>query len=99
MDIDSPGSAEEVVRAVGNQFDWNTAMFPSDVTRAVPPSEADAVIMASTQANLRLDAWTSLQWWTDPAQRARWSELTEYVPVAQGALNSPGFQSFVKASV
>ncbi|MCY0902714.1 MAG: ABC transporter substrate-binding protein [Firmicutes bacterium] len=97
MDIDSPGSAEEVVKAVGNKFDWNTAMFPADVTRAVPPGGADAVIMASTPVNLRPAAWTFIQWWTDPAQSARWSELTGYVPVAKGALNSPGFQAFVKA--
>lgn len=97
MDIDSPGDAVEVAKGVGNKFQWNTAMFPADVKRAVPPGGGDAVMLASTPANLRPAAWAFIQWWTAPAQSAKWSEMTGYVPVAKGALNSPNYQAFLKA--
>lgn len=97
MDIDSPGDAVEVAKAVGHRFQWNTAMFPADVMRAVPPGGGDAVMLSSTPANLRPAAWTFIQWWTAPAQSAKWSEMTGYVPVAKGALVSPGYQAFLKA--
>lgn len=97
MDIDSAASIGEVDQGIAGKFAWGTAMFPMDVTRAVPPGGGDAVIMQGTPANKVAAAWTFIQWWTAPAQTIQWSEMTGYVPVQKSALSDPAFKAYLKA--
>ncbi|RIV26094.1 ABC transporter substrate-binding protein [Alicyclobacillaceae bacterium I2511] len=95
MDIDSIGSAGTVTQGVGTNFQWGTALLPKDATLAVPPGGGDMAIFNTSTAQVQA-AWQFIQWWTSPAQSAKWSMETGYLPVQKAVLQDPTYQDFLK---
>lgn len=97
MDIDSIGSAAQVKAGVKN-FSWGTALLPKDATLAVPPGGGDiAIVNGASSAQIKA-AESFIEWWTSPAQTAKWSEMTGYLPVQQAALNIQSYQDYLQAN-
>ena len=98
MMFDSIGSAAFVKKGVGSQFEWGTALLPSDQTLAVPPGGGNVAIMSGIPQAEQQAAWKFIQWWTSPQQTMTWSEMTGYLPVQKAAVQDNSYQQYLGAN-
>jgi sn-glycerol 3-phosphate transport system substrate-binding protein len=76
------------------RFDFGTAFLPGDARRAVPTGGTFFVMMKKAPEAQKAAAWEFMRWMTEPAQTARWSMSTGYMPVRRSALELPQVKAF-----
>lgn len=76
------------------KFEFGTAFLPGDARRAVPTGGTFFVIMKKAPEAQKRAAWEFIRWMSEPAQTARWSMETGYLPVRRSALALPEVKAF-----
>lgn len=76
------------------KFDFGTAFLPGDKQRAVPTGGTFFVMMKKAPEDKKEAAWEFIHWMSEPAQTARWSMSTGYMPVRRSALELPQLKAF-----
>ena len=69
-------------------FELGIAALPAGKNDAQLVAGTDVVIFTTTPEREK-EAWDFVKWFTEPAQTARWSAWTGYLPVRQSAMQDP----------
>lgn len=79
------------------KFDWSAGYLPAgkSVLRA-PTGGGSFYVFNHTPADHVQAAWTFITWMTQPANAARWSIGTGYVPIRKTELSTPAFAAYFK---
>jgi sn-glycerol 3-phosphate transport system substrate-binding protein len=77
------------------QFNWNAAFMPAGKQYGSPTGGGSMYIFKTTPEREQA-AWTFVTWMTDPAQAARWSIGTGYVPIRKTELSTPAFAAYMQ---
>ena len=91
------GSAGDMGQIKQTGIPYKAAFVPMFKHYAVPTGGANAAIMAKAPEAQKQAAWQFIEWFTQPAQTSRWSQLTGYMPVKKAALTSPTMTAFYKS--
>jgi multiple sugar transport system substrate-binding protein len=78
------------------EFELGIAPLPAGKRAAQLVAGTDVVIFATTPERER-QAWEFVRWFTEPAQTARWSARTGYLPVRRSALEHPELAAKLEA--
>ncbi len=74
----------------GMHFAWGLAPPPRSVEQPVTNIYGASVAVAHSTPQRQLAAWLFLKWFTEPAQQARWVEVSGYFPVRRSTAESLG---------
>jgi sn-glycerol 3-phosphate transport system substrate-binding protein len=77
-------------------FDWNAGFMPAGKRYGAPTGGGSFYIFNKIPADHIVAAWTFIRWMTDPAQAARWTIGTGYVPIRKTELSTPAFAAYLK---
>jgi sn-glycerol 3-phosphate transport system substrate-binding protein len=78
------------------KFEWNAAFMPAGKQYGAPTGGGSFYIFNKIPPDHVTAAWTFIRWMTDPAQAARWSIGTGYVPIRKTELSDPAFASYLR---
>ncbi|HEV2356541.1 MAG TPA: ABC transporter substrate-binding protein [bacterium] len=78
------------------KFAWNAAFMPADIQYGAPTGGGSFYISGKVPPDQVKAAWAFIQWMTEPAQAARWSIGTGYVPIRKSELRVPMFADYLK---
>lgn len=77
-------------------FGWNAAFMPADKRYGAPTGGGSFYIFNRIPQDHVQAAWTFIRWMTEPAQAARWSIGSGYVPIRKTELSTPAFSAYLK---
>jgi multiple sugar transport system substrate-binding protein len=73
-------------------FPIGISAIPTKDTQRSIISGTNVVIFRNEESAVQKAAWEFVKWFTQPAQTARWSELTYYMPVRRSAFMQPALK-------
>jgi sn-glycerol 3-phosphate transport system substrate-binding protein len=76
-------------------FDWGAAFMPAGKRYGAPTGGGSFYIFNRIPRDHVTAAWTFIRWMTEPAQAARWSIGTGYVPIRKTELSTPAFSAYL----
>jgi len=74
------------MEAAGNTDEWGVAAIPHTTADPVQNIYGGDIMIPKTNAETQLAAWVFLKWFTEPAQQAKWVEISGYFPTRDSAL-------------
>lgn len=77
-------------------FDWNAAFMPAGKQYGAPTGGGSFYIFSRIPPDHIQAAWTFVRWMTEPAQAARWSIGSGYVPIRKTELSTPAFAAYLR---
>ena len=77
-------------------FKWGAAFMPADKQYGAPTGGGSFYIFKKIPPGHTQAAWTFIRWMTQPAQAARWTIGTGYVPIRKSELALPAFKEYLK---
>jgi len=80
------------MKTTGIDFYLGIGAIPTYRTKRNIISGTNVVIFRKGNPKVEKAAWEFVKWFTAPAQTARWSELTYYMPVRRSAFQQPALQ-------
>lgn len=78
------------------KFDWNAGFMPAGKKYGAPTGGGSFYVFSHTPQDHVQAAWTFITWMTSPANAARWSIATGYVPIRKTELSTPAFASYLQ---
>ncbi len=78
------------------KFEWNAAFMPAGTQYGAPTGGGSFYIFNKIPPDHVAGAWTFIRWMTEPAQAARWSIGTGYVPIRKTELSVPPFAAYLR---
>ncbi len=78
------------------KFEWNAAFMPAGKRYGAPTGGGSFYIFNKIPQDHVQAAWTFIRWMTEPAQAARWSIGSGYVPIRKTELSAPAFAAYLK---
>lgn len=78
------------------KFGWNAAFMPAGKQYGAPTGGGSFYIFNKIPPDHVAAAWTFIRWMTEPAQAARWSIGTGYVPIRKTELSVPSFAAYLR---
>jgi sn-glycerol 3-phosphate transport system substrate-binding protein len=78
------------------KFDWNAGFMPAGKRYGAPTGGGSFYIFNKIPQDHVQAAWTFITWMTNPAQAARWSIGTGYVPIRKTELSTPAFAQYLQ---
>lgn len=76
-------------------FDWGVSFLPAGKVRAVPTGGGHLVVFNGISRERQEAAWKFITWLTSPANAAKWSVASGYVPVRKDAFNVAEMKQYV----
>ncbi len=77
-------------------FDWSAAFMPAGKQYGAPTGGGSFYIFSRIPPDHVQAAWTFVRWMTEPAQAARWSIGSGYVPIRKTELSTPAFAAYLR---
>jgi sn-glycerol 3-phosphate transport system substrate-binding protein len=77
-------------------FQWGAAFMPADKQYGAPTGGGSFYIFKKIPPEHTKAGWTFIRWMTEPAQAARWTIGTGYVPIRKSELALPAFKEYLK---
>ena len=79
---------QAALRAAGSQDEWTVLPFPSPNGAASAVAYGPSLVIAQTDDQRQLAAWTLLKWLVEPEHQARWVKALEVYPTRRSALDT-----------
>lgn len=76
-------------------FNMGYAPLPTYKTNKSAISGSNVVIFKNADPNKEKAAWEFIKWFTDKEQTAKWSSLTNYMPIRRSAMQTKVMQDFL----
>jgi len=77
-------------------FDWNAGFMPAGKRYGAPTGGGSFYVFNHIPPDHQAAAWAFIRWMTEPAQAARWSIGTGYVPIRKTELSTPAFAAYLQ---
>jgi sn-glycerol 3-phosphate transport system substrate-binding protein len=77
-------------------FDWNAGFMPAGKRYGAPTGGGSFYVFNHLPPDHAAAAWTFIRWMTEPAQAARWTIGTGYVPIRKTELSTPAFAAYLQ---
>jgi len=78
------------------KFDWSAGFMPAGKRYGAPTGGGSFYVFNHTPQDHVQAAWTFITWMTSPANAARWSIGTGYVPIRKTELSTPAFSAYLQ---
>jgi len=78
------------------KFDWSAGFMPAGKRYGAPTGGGSFYVFSKIPQDHVQAAWTFITWMTSPANAARWSIGTGYVPIRKTELSTPAFSAYLK---
>jgi sn-glycerol 3-phosphate transport system substrate-binding protein len=78
------------------KFDWSAGFMPAGKRYGAPTGGGSFYVFNKIPQDRVQAAWTFITWMTSPANAARWSIGTGYVPIRKTELSTPAFSAYLK---
>ena len=78
------------------KFEWNAGFMPADKQYGAPTGGGSFYIFNKIPQDHVAASWSFIRWMTEPAQAARWSIGTGYVPIRKTELSAPAVATYNK---
>ena len=75
------------MEAAGNDDVWGATALPHTTDVPVQNIYGGDIMIPSTTPETQLAAWLFLKWFTEPAQQAKWVEISGYFPTRESTLD------------
>ena len=74
------------IETAGNSDEWGVAAIPHTTADPVQNIYGGDIMIPKTTPERQLAAWEFLKWFTEPAQQAKWVEISGYFPTRDSTL-------------
>lgn len=87
-----PYYASAIAEGEAGEFEWSVTPLPHTTRRAQINVYGASVSVPRSTPEQQLAAWLFIRWMSEPAQQARWVEISNYFPVRKSiAANLPAY--------
>ncbi|MFF2479386.1 ABC transporter substrate-binding protein [Paenibacillus sp. NPDC058071] len=96
MYVGSSAGIPFVGKAVGDSFEWSTAVLPKGKVSVAYIQGANLTLFNSASEEAKLGAWAYMTYLTESENSAYWSEQTGYLPVRVSVEKLDSHQAFLE---